>query len=81
LERFYWACTDPSIPEHERLGRTISAGQSQLRPYFTTGRISNGPTEAVNLLVKRIKRVGFGFRYLANYRLRLPLQCGITRAQ
>ena len=25
--------------------------------YFTTGGASNGPTEAVNLLIKRIKRV------------------------
>jgi hypothetical protein len=24
--------------------------------YFTTGGVSNGPTEPVNLLVKRIKR-------------------------
>jgi len=31
-----------------------------------------------NLLIKRIKRVGFGFRNFANYRLRLLLHCGIT---
>jgi hypothetical protein len=29
-------------------------------------------TEEVNPLVKRIKRVGFGFRNFTNYRLRLP---------
>ena len=33
-------------------------------------------TEAVNLLIKRIKRVGFGFRNFANYRLGLLLHCG-----
>jgi hypothetical protein len=37
-------------------------------------------TEAVNLLIKRIKRVGFGFRNFANYRLRLLLHCGADRA-
>jgi transposase len=78
LQRFYWACADTDVPELHRLGRTIAAWQDQLLAYFTTGGVSNGPTEAVNLLVKRIKRVGFGFRNFANYRLRLLLHCGIT---
>jgi transposase len=30
----------------------------------------------MNLLVKKIKRVGHGFRNLDNYRLRLLLHCG-----
>lgn len=78
LQTFYWACARPGIPELERLGRTISAWQGELLAYFSPGRVSNGPTEAVNLLIKRIKRVGFGFRNFANYRLRLLLHCGIT---
>ncbi len=78
LFAFYTACADTDIPELHRLARTISAWQNQLLAYFTTGRASNGPTEAVNLLVKRIKRVGFGFRNFDNYRLRLLLHCGIT---
>ena len=78
LQRFYWACADSGIPELLRLARTISAWQDQLLAYFTTGRTSNGPTEAVNLLIKRIKRVGFGFRNFANYRMRLLLHCGVT---
>lgn len=77
LERFYWACARHGILELERLGRTIAAWETQLLAYFTTGGTSNGPTEAINLLVKRIKRVGFGFRNFANYRLRLPLHCGV----
>ena len=47
-------------------------------PTLNTGRISNGPTEAVNLLIKKILRVGHGFRNFHNYRLRLLLHCGIT---
>ncbi len=78
LQSFYWACADSDVPELLRLARTISAWENQLLAYFTTGRTSNGPTEAVNLLIKRIKRVGFGFRNFANYRLRLLLHCGVT---
>ena len=77
LERFYWACADTEVPELHRLGRTIAAWEDQLLAYFTTGAVSNGPGEAVNLLIKRIKRVGFGFRNFANYRLRLLLHCGV----
>lgn len=77
LHRFYEACT-VGVPELEKLGKTISAWQEQLLAYFTTGGISNGPTEAINLLIKRIKRVGFGFRNFDNYRLRLLLHCGIV---
>jgi Transposase len=66
------------VPELERLGRTISAWEEQLLVYFSTGGVSNGPTAAVNLLVKRIKRAGFGFRNFANYRLRLLLRCGVS---
>ncbi|MBO0879674.1 MAG: transposase, partial [Mycobacterium sp.] len=46
--------------------------------HFTTGRISNGPTEAVNLLIKKILPVDHGFKNFRNHRLRLLLYCGIT---
>ena len=78
LQTFYWACATGEVPELHRLGRTIDAWHDQLLAYFTTDGASNGPTEAVNLLIKRIKRVGFGFRNFANYRLRLLLHCGIN---
>lgn len=35
-------------------------------------------TEAVNLLTRKVKRVGHGFRSLASYHLRLLLDCGVT---
>jgi transposase len=38
--------------------------------------VSNGPTEAINNLVKRIKRVAFGMRSFRNYRLRALLYAG-----
>jgi len=37
---------------------------------------SNGPTESLNNLIKRIKRIGFGFRNFKNYRIRAPLYAG-----
>ena len=36
-------------------------------------RISNGPTEALNNLIERIKRIGYGFRNFDNYRIRVLL--------
>ena len=71
-------CIDPGVPEIGRLARTITTWRDEFLAYFSTGRISNGPTEAVNLLIKKILRVGHGFRNFDNYRLRLLLHCGIT---
>ena len=70
-------CVFSDVPELVRLARTLDAWTNELLAYFTTGAVSNGPTEAINLLIKRIKRIGFGFRNLANYRLRLLLHCGV----
>jgi transposase len=70
-------CVFSDVPELLRLARTLDAWREELLAYFTTGGVSNGPTEAINLLIKRIKRVGFGFRNFRNYRLRLLLHCGV----
>jgi transposase len=61
-----------------RLAHTLDAWCEELLAYFTTDGVSNGPTEAINLLIKRIKRVGFGFRNFDNYRLRLLLHSGVN---
>lgn len=34
---------------------------------------NNGPTEAINNLIQRIKRIGFRFRMFAHYRIRVLL--------
>ncbi|MBC7630452.1 transposase [Aeromicrobium sp.] len=39
--------------------------------------MSNGPTEATNALIKKVKRAGHGFRNFDNYRLRLLLTVGL----
>jgi transposase len=44
---------------------------------YATDGCSNGPTKAVNLLIKKVKRIGHGFRNFSNHRLRLLLHCGV----
>jgi transposase len=64
------------IPEIARLGRTLRAWKEQLLAYFTTGRASNGGTEAVNGIIELHRRIARGFRNPANYRLRMILAAG-----
>ena len=76
LLRWFTTIADHQIPELVRLARTLDAWRPELLAYFDTGGISNGPTEAVNGLIKKVKRVGHGYRNFTNYRLRLLLHCG-----
>ena len=62
-------------PEIQKLGRTISFWFDKLCNYHLA-RVSNGPTEAMNNLIKRVKRIGFGFRNFENYRIRALLYAG-----
>jgi transposase len=78
LERFYRWADGVNIAELSRLARTVRAWEVEILAFHATEGCSNGPTEAINLLVKKVKRVGHGFRNFANYRLRLLLHCGVT---
>jgi transposase len=66
---------DDCPPEVRQLGRTIVRWQEQIAAWHQA-HVSNGPTEAVNNLIKRIKRVAFGFRRFAHYRIRVLLYAG-----
>jgi transposase len=77
LERFYRWADGVGVAELSRLARTVRAWESELLAFHTADGCSNGPTEAVNLLIKKVKRVGHGFRNFANYRLRVLLHCGV----
>ncbi|HWL43047.1 MAG TPA: transposase [Ilumatobacter sp.] len=67
---------DREMPsEVRRLGRTIAKWRDQIVAWHRS-HVSNGPTEAVNNLVKRVKRVAFGIRNFEHYRLRALLYAG-----
>jgi transposase len=62
-------------PEVRSLGRTLARWFEEITARYR-GLVSNGPTEAVNNLMKRIKRIGFGFRSFTHYRMRVLLYTG-----
>ena len=62
-------------PEVRRLGRTFTKWQSQIAAWHRS-HVSNGPTEAINNLIKRVKRTAFGMTRFRNYRLRSLLYAG-----
>jgi transposase len=66
---------DSCPPEVRSLGRTIVRWRDHIVAWHQA-LVSNGPTEAVNNLIKRIKRIGFGFRRIAHYRIRVLLYAG-----
>lgn len=66
---------DERPPEVRSLGRTISRWRDQICAWHASG-ITNAATEAANNLIKRIKRIGFGFRSFRNYRIRVLLYAG-----
>jgi transposase len=75
LVAFYDSCHASEVPELERLARTIARWETPILRWHHT-RLTNATTEGTNLIVKNIKRLGFGFRNFDNYRLRLLLRCG-----
>ena len=67
---------DESCPVEVRsLGRTLIRWKHQIAAWHQA-HVSNGPTEAANNLIKRIKRVAFGFSRFRNYRIRVLLYAG-----
>lgn len=68
--------TDREMPlEVRRLGRTIARWAAQIVAWHRS-HVSNGPTEAVNNLAKRIKRVAFGLVNFRHHRIRCLLYAG-----
>jgi transposase len=61
--------------EARSLGRTLIRWKHQIAAWHTA-HVSNGPTEAVNNLIKRVKRAAFGFTSFRNYRIRSLLYAG-----
>ena len=67
---------DQSCPlEVRQLGRTLLRWREQIAAWHRA-HVSNGPTEAANNPIKRVKRVAFGFRRFSHYRIRALLYGG-----
>ena len=61
--------------EARSLGRTLIHWRHQIAAWHLA-HVSNGPTEAVNNLIKRVKSAAFGFTSFRNYRIRSLLYAG-----
>lgn len=76
LVELYQVAADAEVSEITRFAKTVSSWEAEILNYHVTG-ISNGPTEAQNLITEKIRRIGHGFRNFENYRLRLLLHSGV----
>jgi len=61
--------------EVRSLGRTLARWRVEIVNWHRS-RATNGPAEAINNLVKRVKRAAFGFRKFRHYRIRSLLYTG-----
>ncbi len=67
---------DPIWPVEVRsLGRTLKNWRDEIIAWHRS-HASNGPTEAANNLIKRVKRAAFGFRSFKSFRIRALLYAG-----
>jgi len=48
--------------------------------YFDAEGVSNGGTEAINLIIEKVRRLAHGFRDFNHYRLRILLATSGDRA-
>ena len=75
LDKAITGCLEDKVPEVRSLGRTLKRWRNEILNHHLTGA-SNGPTEGLNLCVKKVKRCGNGFKSFENYRLRVLLYTG-----
>jgi transposase len=75
IDKAIAGCADDDVPEIRSLGHTLTSWRTEILARHHTGA-SNGPTEGLNLCVKKVKRCGHGFRTFEHYRLRVLLHAG-----
>ena len=75
LDKAIAGCSGDLVEEIRSPGNTLASWRTEILAHHTTGA-SNGPTEGLNLCVKRVKRCGHGFKRFENYRLRVLLHAG-----
>jgi transposase len=62
-------------PEVRQLGRTMRRWREQIAAWHGA-QVTNGPTESMNNLSKRVKRVAFGMTNFVHWRIRVLLYAG-----
>ena len=75
LDKAIVGCRTDEVEEIRSLGHTLARWRTEILNHHRSGA-SNGPTESLNLCVKRVKRCGRGFKCFPNYRLRVLLHAG-----
>jgi len=75
LDKAIVGCASDEVSEIRSLGKTLASWRTEILAHHDTGA-SNGPTEGLNLCLKKVKRCGHGFRSFENYRLRVLLHAG-----
>jgi transposase len=75
LDKAIAGCLVDNVEEIVSLGKTLRSWRREILAHHSTGA-SNGPTEGLNLCVKKVKRCGHGFRTFEHYRLRVLLHAG-----
>lgn len=76
LDEFIADAAGGSIPEEVRsLARPLKRWRSQILAW-RTAKVTNGLAESMNNLIKKVKRVGHGFRNFTHYRIRVLLYAG-----
>ena len=61
LDKAIAGCAADEVAEVRSLGKTLASWRTEILAHHDTGA-SNGPTEGLNLCVKKVKRCGHGFR-------------------
>ncbi len=70
------------FPTRSRPARPDAARvAAQVLAYFDTDGLSNGGTEAINMLIEKARRLAHGYRNFTNYRLRMLLAASGTRTR
>ena len=64
LDKAIAGCAADEVAEVRSLGTTLASWRAEILAHHDTGA-SNGPTEGLNLCVKKVKRCGHGFRSLS----------------
>ncbi|WP_420451716.1 transposase [Ilumatobacter sp.] len=70
--------TNPALPRSAASAEPSSAGH-QIAAWHRA-KFTNGPTEAINNLIERVKRIAFGITNWTNYRTRSLLYAGKPNA-